>query len=137
MLHDVCEYLLNLRVVFVDIGGEEPAEVAGTSLRDKRERAFADGAVGEVQVLDIHLLIVDVAGESKVDGTRGTECAQDVVFPLDGGLEAVGLAASGEDFLDDGDVVECRGVDDDTQDGIVGRRGELYVEEFGIRGPEF
>ena len=137
LVEDVGEYVLNLWMVLIDVCGEEPARVFATVASGEGEGAFVDGAAVDAQVLYVYFLVVDVAGESKVDGTRGTECSQDVVFPLDGGLEAVGLAASREDFLDDGDVIECRGVDDDTQDGIVGRRGELYVEEFGIRGPEF
>ena len=131
---DVGEYLFYLWVVFVDVGGEEPAEVGDLAVVGEGEGTFVDGAAGEVEVFDVDFLVVDVAGEGEVDGL-GESCAtEDVVFPFEGGCEGVLLAAAGKYFLKDGDVVEGGGVDDDAEDAVVGGSGEGEVEEVEVGG---
>ncbi len=127
----VGEDLRYLGVLLVDVGGEEEARVdyvvvavAGLAVVAEREGAFVDGADVDVEVADVGLLVVDVAGEGQVEGTVLADETQAVVFPFDGGGEGVGLAAGGEDFLEDGDVVEVGGVDDDAQHGVVGGGGD-------------
>ena len=120
-----------LRVLLVDVGGEEEAGVddavrlfARGVVVAEGEGALVDGADVDVEVADVGFLVVDVAGEGEVEGAVLADEAQAVVFPLDGGVEGVGVAADGEDFLEDGDVVEVGGVDDDAEDGVVGGGGD-------------
>ena len=134
LLQDVGEYLFYLRVVLVDVGCEEPAEVDHLVVGGEGEGALVDGAAGEVEVLEVDLFIVDVAGEGEVDGTGCALGAKDIVLPLDGGVEGVLLAATGQYFLKDSDIVEGRRVDDDAEDAVVGGCGEGEGEggELGI-----
>ena len=122
---DVGEYLLDVGVVFVDVGGEEPAGVDALAGVLEGEWAFVDGAEGEVQVFCDDLFVVDVAGEGEVERTGLPDGGEVVVFPVEGGLEGVDLAFVGKDFLEGGDIVEDGGVDDDAEEGVVGRGGDL------------
>ena len=127
-VEDVGEDLLDVGVVFVDVGGEEVAGVDEGVGGAEGEWAFADGARVEAEVFDVDGFVVDVAGEGEVEGARLAEGDEGVVFPFDVGGEGVVLSAVGEDFLEDGDVVEGGGVDDDAQHGVVARGGEGDLE---------
>ena len=73
-----------------------------------------------MEVFNVDSLVVDVARNGEVDGGGLVQVAQAVVFPLDGQLEGVGLAFLGEDFLEDGDIVEGGGVEGDAQESVRG-----------------
>ena len=117
-------------MVFVDIAHEEPAVVDGMACRvDGTKQALVDRTIVEPKVFDVDLLVVDEAGERQVHASLLAEVVQLVVFPFDGNLEVVLLSAAGKHLLQNGDIVECRRVDHDTQHGIGGGRCQRAGEE--------
>lgn len=141
LVEDVGEDLLDVGVLLVDVGGEEEAcvdDLAAEFLWEAEgEGAFIDGADVEVEVFDVDLFVVDEAGECEVEWTVLPEEAQLVIFPFDGGMEGVYLPTGGEYFLEYGDVVEGGGVDDNTENGVVGGSGEGEIEGgVGVSGGE-
>lgn len=100
------EDLLDEWMVFIHVGGEKPSCIDDLSVMAKRERTFVDRANAEVDIFDVGLFVVDVAGEREVDGGGLELLSKDGVFPFDGWGKGIGLATGGENLLDGGDVVE-------------------------------
>ena len=132
LVEDVGEDVGDGGMVFVDVGGEEVAEVRNRAVGGAEgEWAFVDGAAVEVEVFDVDFFVVDEKGEGEVDGGGLAQAPEGVVFPFERGRKGVFFAFFGQYFLEEGDVVECRRVDDEPQYAVVGGGGERYAEVVG------